>query len=68
MKVKILPKSQENVRKIGESLLMSGKCQEFSVTWSVEIFHILCFLLNVKKKEFNVKKRPKTFTYFDHTY
>ena len=26
-----LPKSQENVEKIDEFLLMSGKCQEFSV-------------------------------------
>ena len=25
----ILPKSQENVRKIDEFLVMSGKCQEF---------------------------------------
>ena len=52
----ILPKSQENVRKIDESLIMPGRCQEFFMMYSVEILHILFFLFNVKK-EFNVKSK-----------
>ena len=36
----ILPKSQENVRKINEFLVMSGKCQKFSMMYQVEMFNV----------------------------
>ena len=46
----MLPKNQEIVRKIAEFLVISGKCQEFSMIYQVEIFHVLRFSVHCKKK------------------
>ena len=47
---KVLPKIQENVRKIDKFLVMPGKCLEFCMISLVEILHILCFSVQCEKR------------------
>ena len=46
-----MPKSQENVRKTDDFLVISGKCQEFFMVCLVGIFYILYLSGPCEKKK-----------------
>ena len=54
-----MPKSQENVRKTDDFLVISGKCQEFFMVCLVGIFYILYFSGPCEKKKKRVECKIK---------